>query len=294
MSSEFPLPAFNGESQLAPLPQKGYGLPGKSPICILLFSGCQFFIVWTFFALAALDIAVNAAAGPAAVATAMHVNGSELTTRALWLGALAGATKPGALAFVEFAGWAGLPTQAWVLLLLLAISFGICVLVTGEISNLVLSESPSELLVAAVVAAIPLGGECIGIYQCKLLSCFHQGGYEHVKKETKTLTSIFIAGLDALGGYVFARMAHNEGHGICLYNVAAAAEAVYGVITGLFPYLPWMHGWNNNNKLDQWSLLYNEYIWVGIGLRFELAAAHAMVTRLLGTAQEDSNSIMLE
>lgn len=71
-------------------------------------------------------------------------------------------------------------------------------------------------------------------------------------------------GLDALGGYVFARMAHNEGinsltasfsanppyvtsaykstnsspgkigHDICAYNVAAAAGAVYGAITGFF------------------------------------------------------------
>lgn len=63
-------------------------------------------------------------------------------------------------------------------------------------------------------------------------------------------------GLDALGGYVFARMAHNmgeslimvlfliplaliillssTGHDICPYNVAAAAGAVYGAITGFF------------------------------------------------------------
>lgn len=143
------------------------------------------FLVWTFFALAALDIAVNAAAGPAAVATACHVNGSPLTARALQLGALAGVTKSGVLAFVEFLGCAGLPTPAWMLLLLFASSFGICVLVTAEISNLVLGESkfrkrkirkdhnnvflaPGGLLIAAVVAAIPLGGECIGIYQCEL------------------------------------------------------------------------------------------------------------------------------
>ena len=97
--------------------------------------------MWTFFVLAALDIAINAAAGPAAVATAVHVNGSQLTARALQYGALAGVTKSGVLAFVEFVGWAGLPTPAWVLLLLLASSFGICVLVTAEISNLVLGES---------------------------------------------------------------------------------------------------------------------------------------------------------
>lgn len=98
-------------------------------------------LVWTFFALAALDVAVNAAAGPAAVATAAHVNGSPLTARAMQIGALAGVTKSGVLAFVEFAGFAGLPTPAWILLILVASCFGICVLVTAEVSNLVLGES---------------------------------------------------------------------------------------------------------------------------------------------------------
>ncbi|KAJ5285696.1 hypothetical protein N7524_001002 [Penicillium chrysogenum] len=97
--------------------------------------------IWTFFALAALDLAANAAAGPAAVATAAHVNGSPLTARAMQIGALAGVTKSGVLAFVEFAAYAGLPTAAWILLALVASSFGICVLVTAEVSNLVLGES---------------------------------------------------------------------------------------------------------------------------------------------------------
>lgn len=84
---------------------------------------------------------------------------------------------------------------------------------------------------------------------------------------SKEGAQFFLVGLDALGGYVFARMAHNEGmplrpisthptHNliknsptritrltcyltptgidICPYNVAAAAGAVYGVITGFF------------------------------------------------------------
>jgi hypothetical protein len=98
-------------------------------------------LVWTFFALAALDIAANAAAGPAAVATATHVNGSPLTVRAMQIGAIAGVTKSGVLAFVEFLGYAGLPTPAWILMVLMASSFGICVLITAEVSNLVLGES---------------------------------------------------------------------------------------------------------------------------------------------------------
>ncbi|KAJ5494307.1 hypothetical protein N7463_010394 [Penicillium fimorum] len=179
--------------------------------------------IWTFFALAALDIAANAAAGPAAVATAAHVNGTPLTARAMQVGALAGVTKSGILAFVEFASYAGLPTPAWILLALVASGFGICVLVTAEVSNLVLGETPSALLIAAVVAAIPLAGECIGIYQSA-------GGLYGSKPQTQ----LCVMGLDALGGYVFARMAHNGGYDICPYNVAAAAGAVYGVITGFF------------------------------------------------------------
>lgn len=97
--------------------------------------------VWTFFALSALDIATNAAAGPAAVATAIHMTGGVLTARALQLGALAGVTKSGVLAFIEYLAYAGVPTPAWILLILLGSSFGICVLVTAEISNLVLGES---------------------------------------------------------------------------------------------------------------------------------------------------------
>ncbi|KAJ5098817.1 hypothetical protein N7532_005818 [Penicillium argentinense] len=179
--------------------------------------------VYTFFALAILDVAANAAAGPAAVATATHVNGGVLTARALQLGALAGVTKSGVLAFIEFVGYAGIPAPAWVLLILLGSSFGICVLITAEISNIVLGEAPSALLIAAVVAAIPLWGECIGIYQSA-------GGL----KGGKPTTQLLVMGLDSLGGYVFARMAHNGGYDICPYNVAAAAGAVYGTITGLF------------------------------------------------------------
>ncbi|KAJ5135783.1 uncharacterized protein N7515_005061 [Penicillium bovifimosum] len=179
--------------------------------------------IWTFFALAALDIAANAAAGPAAVATAAHVNGSPLTARAMQIGAIAGVTKSGVLAFVEFVGYAGLPTPAWILLVLVASSFGVCVLITAEVSNLVLGDTPSPLLIAAVVAAIPLAGECIGIYQSA-------GGLQGGNPSSQ----LCIIGFDALGGYVFARMAHNGGYDICPYNVAAAAGAVYGVITGFF------------------------------------------------------------
>lgn len=69
------------------------------------------------------------------------MNGSILTARALQLGALAGVTKSGILGFISLMSRAGLGTPAWVLLVLLGTSFGICVLVTAEISSLVLNDS---------------------------------------------------------------------------------------------------------------------------------------------------------
>jgi hypothetical protein len=79
------------------------------------------------------------------------------------------------------------------------------------------------LLIAAVVAAIPLAGECIGIYQCKYIILGHVTALESNFANTyfssaagglyggKPQSQVFILGLDALGGYVFARMCHNLG-----------------------------------------------------------------------------------
>jgi hypothetical protein len=87
------------------------------------------------------------------------------------------------------------------------------------VSNSIFYIAPSALLVAAVVAAIPLSGECIGIYQCKsfysacspplltLICVSAAGGLYGGQAQSQ----LFVLGLDALGGYVFARMAHNGG-----------------------------------------------------------------------------------
>ena len=62
------------------------------------------------------------------------------------------------------------------------------------------------------------------------------------------IIALSLIGMDALSGYVFARMAHNEGrfrpphsnfdfwlttqgYDICAYNAAATAGAVYGTLT---------------------------------------------------------------
>lgn len=184
-------------------------------------------VLW-LFALCALDIAVNASAGPAAVATGAHMNGSILTARALQLGALAGVTKSGILGFISLMSRAGLGTPAWVLLVLLGTSFGICVLVTAEISSLVLNDTPDSLLIAALVAAIPLGGECVGLHTVVMGLATGQGA---------GTASLSLIGLDALGGYVFARMAHNRGMDICAYKAAAGAGAVYGTVTGIIHFI---------------------------------------------------------
>jgi len=61
---------------------------------------------------------------------------------------------------------------------------------------------PSALLIAAVVAAIPLAAECSSLY---LAAGSLRGG------RSGQTGGLLLIGLDALGGYVFARMAHNEG-----------------------------------------------------------------------------------
>ena len=70
------------------------------------------------------------------------------------------------------------------------------------------------------------------------------------------IIAFFLIGLDALSGYVFARMAHNEGrfrpphsnldfwlttqgYDICAYNAAAAAGAVYGTLTCVKALITW-------------------------------------------------------
>jgi hypothetical protein len=75
------------------------------------------------------------------VATGAHVNGSTLTNRAMGIGALAGVTKAGILAFVGFLGFAHLNIAAYMLLVLFGSVFGISVLVTLQVANTVLGES---------------------------------------------------------------------------------------------------------------------------------------------------------
>lgn len=141
-----------------------------------------------FLVLSVIDVSFNAAGGPAAVATGAHVNGDSLTQKALRLGALAAVTKSGVLAFVVFLDFANLNIAAYLLLVIVTSVFGIAILVTTQVSNLVLGEGefhlncshlplcpvlnlswllvPTPLLIAALVAAVPLQGEG-AVYICK-------------------------------------------------------------------------------------------------------------------------------
>jgi len=171
-----------------------------------------------FLLLSIIDIVFNAAAGPAAVATGAHVNGSPLSQAALRLGVVAAVTKTGILTFVGFLRLANPNATAIVFLAIVTTVFGIAVIVTAQISNSVLGEVPTPLLIAALVAAIPLQGEGLSmLLNAKNRFPFYLG----------------LMGSDALGGYVFARMAHNEGMDICSYKAAAAAGAVFGALSGI-------------------------------------------------------------
>ncbi|KAL8285580.1 hypothetical protein RB601_006174 [Gaeumannomyces tritici] len=125
--------------------------------------------VLLFLALSAVDVALNAAAGPAAVATGAHVNdsssgGDGASGRALGIGAVSGATKAGILAFVGFLEFADIGVASRMLLIIVATVFGLSVLITAQVCSVVLGETPSELLKAALVAALPLQFESVGMY----------------------------------------------------------------------------------------------------------------------------------
>ncbi|KAL2126201.1 hypothetical protein VTI74DRAFT_1482 [Chaetomium olivicolor] len=185
--------------------------------------------ILVFVALSALDIGFNAAAGAAAVATGAHVNDSPVSGRAMGIGALAGVTKAGILAFVGLLGFADLNIAAYMLLILFGSIFGIVVLVTLQVANTALGETPSQLLIAAIVAAIPLQGEGLGMY-FSLDNYYKNDGNGNEETNLNFGGFLSLLGLDALGGYVFARMARNQGIEICALNAAAAAGAVFGAL----------------------------------------------------------------
>ncbi|KAL8372008.1 hypothetical protein RB595_001697 [Gaeumannomyces hyphopodioides] len=198
--------------------------------------------VLLFLALSAVDVALNAAAGPAAVATGAHVNNSNDDGPSGWalgIGAMSGATKAGILAFVGFFEFADIGVASKMLLIIVGTVFGLSVLITAQVCSMVLGETPSELLKAALVAALPLQFESVGMY---ISSSHHREENKSGSLRTLSGTYLQIIGWDALGGYTFARMAENLGRPVCSPAAAAAAGGVYGVLSGipkLIAYIAW-------------------------------------------------------
>jgi hypothetical protein len=100
-----------------------------------------FYLVLIYFALSAIDIGFNAAGGAAAVATGAHVSGLPLTDRMLGIGAVAGVTKAGILAFFGLLKFSSINIGVYMILLVVASMFGICVLITVQVANTVLGDS---------------------------------------------------------------------------------------------------------------------------------------------------------
>ncbi|KAK1599103.1 uncharacterized protein LY79DRAFT_536974 [Colletotrichum navitas] len=182
--------------------------------------------VWGFGLLAIVDMAMNAGAGAAAAKVGSELNGVAASTRAIQLGALTGLTKAALTAFREIVLMNGANMVFRVLLFLITSSFGICPLLMTEVGNILLEETPKELVVAAVVAAVPLFFEAVRDIKPKPDG---DGGVDYFR----WVNAIFLVATDALGGYVFARMAANQGIPISNYHAACSAGAVYGTLTFL-------------------------------------------------------------
>ncbi|KAK6083013.1 hypothetical protein SCUP515_02247 [Seiridium cupressi] len=179
-----------------------------------------------FGGLALVDIAMHTAAGAAAARVGADLNGATPTTLVIQMGALAGVTKAAITTFREIVGLSSVNLVFQILLMLLTSSFGVCALLVTEIGNIVLGETPKQLVIAAVVAAVPLIPEMVRNIQ----PIPDQDGNSQYYR---WVYAIFLIASDALGGYVFARMALNQGMPISNYQAACSAGAVFGTLTWL-------------------------------------------------------------
>ncbi|KAF2255078.1 hypothetical protein BU26DRAFT_559703 [Trematosphaeria pertusa] len=100
-----------------------------------------------FVLLAGIDLAMNAAAGRAAASVGARLNRAPVTPKVLRIGALAGITKSALTTFYEVVSRMGVNLAFSILLLLVFM--------------------PKELLIAALIAAIPLYFETIRLIEPK-------------------------------------------------------------------------------------------------------------------------------
>lgn len=78
---------------------------------------------------------MNAAAGAAAATVGAHLNGVPITTKVLRVAAVAGITKSAITSFHELVARMKVNFAFTMMLMLIFSSFGICLVVTAEISN---------------------------------------------------------------------------------------------------------------------------------------------------------------
>ncbi|KAL2185601.1 hypothetical protein L209DRAFT_452818 [Thermothelomyces heterothallicus CBS 203.75] len=159
------------------------------------------------------DVGLATAAAAAAGAAGAHAAGVPLTTEILRDAAVGGALKSGAMAVAGLFMLARLNTPFIVIPMLLGTTMATNVLLVAALANRTLGYAPTQLLVAAVVAGIPLG----------FCPVYYYGAF----RVPITFTSI---PFDVLGAYTFVKMADNLGHPICPLRPALVAGAVFGTV----------------------------------------------------------------
>ncbi|KAJ0423553.1 hypothetical protein BJY00DRAFT_310213 [Aspergillus carlsbadensis] len=162
------------------------------------------------------DIGVTVGAAVAAAAVGAHLAGQPLTGPIVRAAVVGGVAKAGSMAvhgLVSFALY-GNVAAVLALPLLMLMSFGTNVLAAAVVSHRVLDEAPSELLVAALVASLPL---CLSF-------AWYYGAFN-------VPITFFNIAFDALGGFTFARMADNLEYPLCSASTAAAAGAAFGAVS---------------------------------------------------------------
>lgn len=161
----------------------------------------------------AFDVAITVAAATAAVAAGANAANVPLTRSMLQAAAVGGAVKSGAMSFAGVVLLAPVNSLMIVLPALLATSVGTNVVLVAAVANRVLGHTPNELLIASLVASIPLSF-------CLL---YYYGGF----RVPITLTAI---AFDVLGAYAFVKMAERNGYHVCAPRTAMIAGAVFGTV----------------------------------------------------------------
>ncbi|KAK4647389.1 uncharacterized protein QC761_101120 [Podospora bellae-mahoneyi] len=168
-----------------------------------------------FVATRIFDVGLTTAAAVAAAAAGANAMGVPLTSDILRHAAIGGAIKAAAMAVAGLIMLAPQNTPLIVLMTLLGTSIGSNALAVVAVANRIFGtdQAPNQLIIAAVVASIPLS----------FCFVYYYGAF----RVPITFTSI---AFDVLGAYTFVRMAENLGHPICPPRPALVAGAVFGAV----------------------------------------------------------------